>query len=90
MIRDDDGAEYPTGGFYIEVSEPERLVFTWGAPGDTRRESVVTVELADLDGRTEMTLHQAGFTTDDSRDSHHDGWSSALDRLTERFREATA
>jgi uncharacterized protein YndB with AHSA1/START domain len=90
MIRDDGGAEYPTGGFYIEVVEPERLVFTWGAPGDTGRESVVTVELTDLDGRTEMTLHQAGFTTDGSRDSHDDGWSSALDRLTERFREATA
>jgi uncharacterized protein YndB with AHSA1/START domain len=93
MINDADGVEYPTGGFYIEVAEPERLVFTWGAPaeaGTEPEESVVTVVLADLGGRTEMTLHQAGFSTDESRDSHHDGWSSALDRLTDQFREDIA
>jgi uncharacterized protein YndB with AHSA1/START domain len=90
LIRDDDGVEYPTGGFYIEVVEPERLVFTWGAPGDSGEESVVTVVLADLGGRTEMTFHQAGFTTDESRKNVHDGWSSCLDRLTAQFEETTS
>ncbi|MFE4499183.1 SRPBCC domain-containing protein [Rhodococcus sp. NPDC056743] len=35
MINDDDGAEYPTGGTYLEVEKPERLVFTWGSPEDS-------------------------------------------------------
>jgi uncharacterized protein YndB with AHSA1/START domain len=81
MIRDDNGAEYPTGGFYIEVREPERLVFTWSDPGGSGEESVVTVELADRGGRTEMTFHQAGFSSDEYRSGVHGGWSSAFDRL---------
>jgi uncharacterized protein YndB with AHSA1/START domain len=85
MIRDDNGAEYPTGGFYIEVREPERLVFTWSDPGGSDEESVVTVELADLGGRTEMTFHQAGFSTDEFRTGVHEGWSSAFERLAEMF-----
>jgi uncharacterized protein YndB with AHSA1/START domain len=84
MIRDDNGAEYPTGGFYIEVSEPERLVFTWREPG-SGEESVVTVELADLGGRTEMTFHQAGFSSDETRSGVHEGWASAFERLADLF-----
>jgi uncharacterized protein YndB with AHSA1/START domain len=83
MVLDATGQEFPTGGFYLEVRAPERLVFTWRAPGGDA-ESVVTVELADLgDGRTAMTFHQAGFTTEEARENVHDGWSSAFDRLTE-------
>jgi uncharacterized protein YndB with AHSA1/START domain len=85
MIRDDDGAEYPTGGFYIEVRAPELLVFTWGDPGGSGDESVVTVELADLGGRTEMTFHQSGFSTDEHRSDVHEGWSSAFERLSDLF-----
>jgi uncharacterized protein YndB with AHSA1/START domain len=58
-------------------------MFTWRDPGGDA-ESVVTVELADLgDGRTAMTFHQAGFTTEEARGNVHDGWSSAFDRLAE-------
>ncbi|TQM03922.1 SRPBCC family protein [Pseudonocardia kunmingensis] len=83
MVVDETGQEFPTGGFYLEVREPERLVLTWREPGGDS-ESVVTVELADLgDGRTAMTFHQAGFTTEETRRGVHEGWSSAFDRLTE-------
>ena len=87
MIRDDNGAEYPTGGFYIEVRAPERLVFTWGDPGGSGEESVVTVELADVGDRTEMTFHQSGFSTDEFRTGVHEGWSSSFDRLAVMFTE---
>jgi uncharacterized protein YndB with AHSA1/START domain len=83
MVLDQTGQEFPTGGFYLEVREPERLVFTWREPGGDS-EAVITVELADLGGgRTAMTFHQAGFTSEESRRGVHDGWSSAFDRLTE-------
>ncbi|OLT15804.1 polyketide cyclase [Pseudonocardia sp. CNS-139] len=85
MIREDTGAELPTGGFYIEVREPERLVFTWRDPGGSGEESVVTVALADLGGRTEMTFHQAGFSSDGYRAGVHEGWSSSFDRLAEQL-----
>ena len=83
MVVDATGQEFPTGGFYLEVREPERLVFTWREPGGDA-ESVVTVALADLGGdRTSMTFHQAGFTTEETRRGVHEGWSSAFDRLAE-------
>jgi uncharacterized protein YndB with AHSA1/START domain len=85
MIRDDTGEEFPTSGFYIEVRAPEHLVFTWSDPGGSGEESVITVELADLGGRTEMTFHQAGFSTDALRTGVHQGWSSGFDRLAEQF-----
>jgi uncharacterized protein YndB with AHSA1/START domain len=85
MVVDATGQEFPTGGFYLEVRAPERLVFTWREPGGDA-ESVVTVELADLGaGRTLMTFHQAGFTSEDARRDVHDGWSSTFDRLTEHL-----
>ena len=34
MVNPADGQEYPTAGVYREVTAPERLVFTWGSPGD--------------------------------------------------------
>jgi uncharacterized protein YndB with AHSA1/START domain len=72
-------------GEYREVVEPERLVFTVTDEPGTSRE-IVIVELADLgDGRTAMTFHQAGFTTEEARENVHDGWSSAFDRLTEHL-----
>ncbi|OZM76016.1 SRPBCC domain-containing protein [Pseudonocardia sp. MH-G8] len=83
MVLDETGQEFPTGGFYLEVREPERLVLTWREPGGDD-ESVVTVVLADLgEGRTAMTFHQAGFTTEETRRGVHEGWSSAFDRLCE-------
>jgi uncharacterized protein YndB with AHSA1/START domain len=83
MVVDATGQEFPTGGFYLEVRAPERLVFSWREPGG-EAESVITVDLADLgDGRTAMTFHQAGFTREDTRQGVHSGWSSAFDRLAE-------
>ena len=82
-----DGTEYPTGGVYREVVEPERLVFTWVEPGaaDPHRIALISISLADLGGKTEMTFHQAGPADADSevRAGMHDGWSQTLDKLAE-------
>jgi uncharacterized protein YndB with AHSA1/START domain len=73
-------------GVYREIVPPERLVFThcWvdesGEPGP---ETIVTVTLAERDGRTEMTFHQGIFASVTSRDAHEQGWSSCFERLAE-------
>lgn len=79
-----DGEELWLGGVYREVVPDRRLVFShaWddehGKPG---RETVVTVELEDLDGKTRLTLRQAFFETAASRDGHQGGWTQCLERL---------
>lgn len=76
-------------GVYLEVNEPERLVLTFSdEPGEEPHE-VVTVVFTDLgDGRTEMRLDQSGTHAQDLYDKSLEGWSSFLDRLSERLRHA--
>ena len=81
-----DGSEYPTAGVYREVIEPERLVFTWASPGDPDESApVITVTLADLGERTEMTFHLDGIAGGPGDDNVYDGWASAFDVLDDRL-----
>ena len=85
-MRAPDGSVIRKHGVYREIVAPERLVLTYisedlaGNPGP---ETVVTVTFADLDGKTRLTLHQAGFESVLTREAHHGGWTSCLERLAE-------
>ncbi len=84
MVRDDNGQEYATGGVYREVDEPARLVFTWTdptSPVDRPTESLVSIDLTERDGKTEMTFRQTGFRTEEEHDGVHSGWTSGFDKL---------
>jgi uncharacterized protein YndB with AHSA1/START domain len=85
MISDSDGSEHPVGGVYLEVVEPERLVFTGGRPADPDVEGklVATVLLVDLGGPTEMAFHQAGVTERLERAGIEENWASGFDCLAE-------
>ncbi|MEU7783523.1 MULTISPECIES: SRPBCC domain-containing protein [unclassified Amycolatopsis] len=82
-IRSPEGDEHWMHGTYREITAPERLVFTftWDTEGDLRAETLVTIDFADLDGKTEMTFVQAGFPAAADRDDHHGGWTSSFDDL---------
>jgi uncharacterized protein YndB with AHSA1/START domain len=58
-----DGQELPFAGRYVEVVEPERLVFNFQnvADRDDPLVETATVLLEDLDGQTRVTLTQAGY-----------------------------
>ena len=77
-------------GEYLEVEEPERLVFTvTDEPGDEAPDRVVVV-LTDLgDGRTEMVFEQRGdrMTPEQYRRAG-EGWQSFFDRIAERLAAA--
>ena len=67
----------------FEFRSPARIVFgfSWETEGDLRAETLVTIELADLGGKTEMTFTQSGFPTTEDRDGHHTGWTECFERL---------
>jgi uncharacterized protein YndB with AHSA1/START domain len=73
-------------GEYLEVVEPERLVFTLSdQPGEDQYE-LVTVVLTNLgDGRTEMVVEQRGYLGPEQYDRTKQGWSGFFDRIAERF-----
>jgi uncharacterized protein YndB with AHSA1/START domain len=75
MVSDDDGTEYPSGGTFLEVVEPERLVWQDRDIGLT-----VTITFTDLGDQTEMTCHVVGET---GGAEAYDGWSTMFDKLGE-------
>ena len=84
-----EGAEYPTVGTYREVSPFDRLVFTWGSPGEADEAMpVITVELTEqgtAGEQTLMTFQLDGIAGQPGDDNVYDGWAEALDLFAERL-----
>jgi uncharacterized protein YndB with AHSA1/START domain len=73
-------------GEYLEVAEPERLVFRISDGSDGELYELVTVVLTDLgDGRTEMLFEQRGRMRPEGYDRAKAGWGVFFDRLAERL-----
>lgn len=81
-------------GTYLEVSPPERLVFTWawekmplleGLEDLEDAESRVTVSFYDRDGSTELHLTHERLETADLRAFHRWGWTETTSCLGELF-----
>ena len=78
-ISEADGTRMSGEHVYVEVVEPERLVFS--GPAGT-----ATVALTDLgDGRTEMAFHTTVCMRADTREQAAIGLASAFDRLGEQL-----
>jgi uncharacterized protein YndB with AHSA1/START domain len=75
MVSDDDGTAIPSGGTFLEVEEPARLVWR-----DRDVDLTVTITLTDVGGRTEMTCHVVGKT---GGARAYDGWSTMFEKLAD-------
>jgi uncharacterized protein YndB with AHSA1/START domain len=91
-----NGRRYTTGGIYLEITPPQKLVFRWGAtggwppidPGQPDDGPIVTLTLEDIGSSTEMTLdvefpeHFSDQAIDEWLSAGVvDGWSETLNRL---------
>ena len=77
MVSDADGSEYAMRAVYVEVAEPERLVWTEPGTGVT-----TTSTFRDLDGsRTEVTIHQVNVPEAYRSPQARAGFSTSLDRF---------
>jgi uncharacterized protein YndB with AHSA1/START domain len=85
MLAGPDRREVRWKGEYLEVEEPERLVFTVSDRPDEVYE-LVTVVLTDLgDGRTEMRFSQRGHLSPAQYRRAGSGWGSFFDRMDARL-----
>ncbi|HEY3268464.1 MAG TPA: SRPBCC domain-containing protein [Armatimonadota bacterium] len=90
-MRAPDGAVYPMTGTFLEVVEPERLVFTSTAfeddDGEAGLEVVTTVAFAECGGKTRLTVHanvvHASPEMAGALNGMDEGWSQSLDRLAD-------
>jgi uncharacterized protein YndB with AHSA1/START domain len=79
-----EGEEMTMRGEYRELRPNKKIVFTWQWPDDPDWEdhvSVVTVELFDAPEGTELRLIHEQLPSEESRDRHSEGWTSALKKL---------
>lgn len=80
------GQSHTARGVFKEVRPPERLVFTWQLEGKTdlpgaELETLVTVELHDRGGKTELVLTHQRFVAEETVQRHTHGWAGCLEAL---------
>ena len=76
------GAEH--WGEYLEIDPPSRLSFTWTSKNTDLQPTVVTIELRDAGGGTELTLTHRRLPAAQV-ESHRKGWGDIVRKLGERF-----
>jgi uncharacterized protein YndB with AHSA1/START domain len=95
VMVQDPATRYVTGGIYLEIDPPERLVFAFGAVGGwpeihperLDEAPIATVLLADADGGTDLTLEfsvPGGLDTAEAAETFgamREGWRMTVDRL---------
>jgi uncharacterized protein YndB with AHSA1/START domain len=77
MVNDSDGSQYAMRAIYVELTEPERLVWTEPDTGMT-----TTTTFTDLGGgRTKVRIHQANAPEAFGRPEAQAGFLTSLDRF---------
>jgi uncharacterized protein YndB with AHSA1/START domain len=77
MVNDSDGSRYPMRAVYVEIVEPEKLVWSDPTSGMT-----TTSTFADIGGsRTEVHIHQTHVPAPYLSADAQAGFSSSLDRF---------
>lgn len=74
--------EIPHRGEYLEVNEPNKLVFTWESPFSTD-DSTVTILFNAIDKTTtEINFTHIKFKDEQTRSNHEGGWGTILEYLS--------
>jgi len=77
MVNDSDGGEFPTRATYLEVVEPERLVWE-----EAHSAMMITATFVDLGGtRTEVRIHQVNVPDAMRTPQAQAGFLTSLDRF---------
>ena len=92
VMRGPNGMDYPCGGVYREIVEPERLVFTNIATDDKGNpiiDGLTIVTFEEQNGKTKLTLKTRGTALVDYAAAYltgmEAGWTQSLERLAEHL-----
>ncbi len=78
------GEKIPHTGKYLEISRPDKLVFTWVSQYSVVDNSTVTLNFTKIDdNKTNVSLSHVKFIDEESRSGHEEGWSNILNKLNE-------
>jgi uncharacterized protein YndB with AHSA1/START domain len=74
------GGDYEHHGEYLAIEPPSRLSFTWISVNTDRRPTVVTVELTEKGGGTELVLTHRRLPPGQV-ETHRKGWTDIVRKL---------
>ena len=78
--------QIPHTGTYLEISRPNKLVFTWESPTSIDN-SIVTLNFSPLEeNKTNIELTHVRFIDKQRRSNHEGGWTQILSTLDDVFR----
>jgi uncharacterized protein YndB with AHSA1/START domain len=83
VMRGPDGKDYPFQGAYLEIVEPERIVFQGTIHDDPGHKVWTTVTFVEDEGKTKVTVYQTYSFVSDATHGAPEGWRQTLDRLKE-------
>lgn len=82
MRRLDEGSIIFVSGTYREIVPDSKIVFSWSFETVFEvKDSIVTIDLLDAPGGTELVLTHELLPTKKERDSHESGWAGILEKL---------
>ena len=80
LMRLTDGRELPVVGTFRTIEKPHRIAMSWKWELGSD-DSVVTIILREVGGKTELTLRHEDLQTQENCDAHGTGWNGALNKL---------
>lgn len=83
-LTDAEGEAMTMLGEFRELDPGRKISFTWQWQDDedwAEHVSLVTIELSDHPGGTEVRLTHENLPTEKSRDGHNRGWNIMLDKV---------
>lgn len=83
VMRGPDGKDYPFRGSYLEIIEPERIVFQGIINDEPGHQVWTTVTFAEENGKTSLTVRQTYSFESDATRGAEEGWNQTLDRLAD-------
>ena len=88
VMRAPNGSEFPMGGQFVEVTPPEKVVFSCGpldAAGKLVFELLHTAVFTERNGKTKLTLHSRVTMTTPGADRYIGGFEAGMTQSLERL-----
>jgi uncharacterized protein YndB with AHSA1/START domain len=85
LMREPDGGKHDVFGVYRALDPGRKLAFTWSWKGAPEDATLVTIDLREIAGGTELTLTHTKFADEAQRDRHNMGWTGCVGRLEKLF-----
>lgn len=81
-----NGTKHITYGEYVTLDPYDQLVLTWQwETEEFQVDSIVTIDLEEVNGKTRMTLVHDRFESQYIADMHDEGWTGCIARLDQMY-----